>query len=343
MQTTSESKENIWGEQYIETKDEHGNVLQISKRKDYAVGGVVYETTDARGSYIGYSVPRADAFGNRYIETFDQSGNLVSRSYERFDYMGNPYWTIENSSGERIGIGQNGVTNYVEPDHETGQNSTNSGSSSRSSGLPGGNLGMIFSLVLLFLIMVLFGMLHDPNGRETIHRFVTPCIGILPIVVILLRSMKVKDVRGPFKNSILILSCALMLIMQLYYLFYTARSMSWLVDTDTILYYVLWLAPYLFLFGYCYLAAKQAMAAQKATPRSDIKRVLKAIYEPTCILFCLCPAVMILRWEFYHNDGMYARTFIEILTILVVVFAGIGLAAVGEKIFSKVTRKAFDR
>ena len=53
MEHRDEYKENVFGEKYIETKDEHGNVVQISKLRDSALGGEYYDTYDANMNYIG--------------------------------------------------------------------------------------------------------------------------------------------------------------------------------------------------------------------------------------------------------------------------------------------------
>lgn len=341
MSQKNEVKQDLWGNVYIETRDESGNVLYRSKRKEDVFTGEYYDTYDAQGNWIGHSKPGQTIFDQRYIETYDQNGKLIQVSFEKTDLFGKVYWSIEDAHGKPVGIGRDGTVTYYDEDTDSSDVDTSGHSpgetDTRTSKLPagGGTFGMILSVVLMFGIGVLFTALHDPSGRETIHRFVTPLIGTIPLAILLLTYfIKLTAIPGSFKTSVFALCCLFAVLLQGYYVFYTMPSMEWLLRSDS-LYYGLWLLPYGLYFGLCYLLKRLAEKASRAMQRSDILLVLHRLHDPAGACFCLSLGLMVLRWEFVSGDGRYGRLLVEILTIAFVFAVALGAMAIGEKIIYK--------
>ncbi len=354
MQEKESVRKDLYGDEYIEARDEYGHVVQISYPKHSSYLGDYYETYDANRNYIGYSRPKTDSSGQRVIETYDRSNNLLFTSYEHNGMYGKVYWTIVDAHGRTIGTKTGNTTNYTpgydkEREQEEnassaiGNNSSSSSDAEKKSAPVGGGVSMVGTLAIMFFGGVLVVMLHNAEGREQIHHFVIPMIGIIPIGILLFRFFrKLKDIVDQFKWKALILSIVLMLVMLGYYIWYTSKSMAWVIDND-LAYYSLWLLPYCFLFIYSFVLGKMSMQAKQMMNKQNLDKILEVIFPTTLYCFCFCPALMVMRWEYYSESVKHLRLIVEFFTLIVVGAVGFGAALLAVKVFDLATKSSFEK
>lgn len=345
MAESSRIKTDMYGNSYVETRDSSGRVVQIVKRTTDFWGDDRYETYDANMRYIGYSVKKTDFYGDSYLATYDRSGQLIRTCYEKTDFYGDPYLEIRDAKGQVIGSARNKEDFYGDSYVETEYRKTNeppsyspsySSSDSGSSGAAGegGGIGVVFGLIFFFGLALLFTTLHNPEGREKIHRFVVPLVSTVPIAIIAIKMIRLKDpIDSELKTKMLASSCGIFLILQGYYIFYTSRSMAWMEDSLTI-YLLLWAIGFLPYYAFCLFAGKTAVKAYQSTDSSSVKKLFDATYVVASICYWLDMCLMMLRWEFYAGDGKYGRTIIEILTIIAVGALSYGGMYIGTKLAS---------
>ncbi len=353
MREYSEVKKDIYGDSYVETRDESGRLVQIVKANKDFFGDEYYDTYDSNMRRIGYSRLEKDFYGDSYMATYDNSGRLVRTSVEKTDFLGNKYLEIRDAAGRAIGNASAKTdffgnayteTNYNIPAGQGGATASagagtdgRSGSGSHSGGGDiGAGIGCVFGFGILFALFWFFTTLHDYEGREKIHRFVMVMSFLVPLALVFWNSFKLRGIGGFLKNRMIVISCALILVSQSYYLFYTSHRMEWILESD-LAYYGFWFLPYTLFYGYSFLTAVFAREAAGVIPDTEIESVLDRLYYVEVICFALVAGLMLLRWEMYASKAVWGRTLFEIMTIAVVMILGICLVGPGTFLVDKMT------
>jgi hypothetical protein len=79
------------GNEYVETRNADGEVIETSRSEKDWLGDEYEDHRNVDGERIGTSRDRTDWLGDEYVEHQDEGGDRVGESRKRRDWMGDPY------------------------------------------------------------------------------------------------------------------------------------------------------------------------------------------------------------------------------------------------------------
>ncbi|MBP3372846.1 MAG: hypothetical protein J6L88_10035 [Clostridia bacterium] len=237
------------GNEYIEHRDQHGNITRTYTERDWK-GDTYYRHTDDNGRDLGTSREVTDWTGTTHTEHYDTSGAYSGRSDTYTDYKGDRYSEHRNAKGDLTGKSTvehdwRGAYTYNQtyaapgssaqtysPSY-SGQTSTGgyqpsyegTGKKKRGSGF------VTFMLILLIVVVSAVSLLTVINGSQTLFG-ARILVGVLlmPILflveVLRIRRVSVLQQFEPLRRGNLLAGAILYFVTALLFLLFAAVNLA---------------------------------------------------------------------------------------------------------------------